>query len=121
MDFASIDAYLRKLHSNDTYAELQPGAQQSVVFTATELLTDYFGLAKLTDRIVALQVLYMLEGEGQEFEMLKRQGVKSYNTGGTSVSFTDDASGIAPAVLAILGTSSTGGATVSRAFVGSLI
>ena len=100
MDFQSIDTYLKKLRLSEPYKNLEPLDQESAVFTATELLTDHFAASKLTDRAVALQVLYTLEGEEEEYAKLKRHGVKSYAVKGVSVSF--EGTGISPDVISLL-------------------
>ena len=110
MDYTSIDAYLNKLHGADLYTQLAQEKKEPLVFTATELLTDAFGVDKLTERIVSLQVLYMLEGEQQGYAMLKRQGVTEYANKGVSAKF-DGSSDIAPSIAALIKTS---GAKVGR-------
>lgn len=111
MDFVSVDAYLNKLHGADLYTQLAQEKKEPLVFTATELLTDAFGVDKLTERIVSLQVLYMLEGEQQGYAMLKRQGITQYANKGVSATFNGSTSDIAPSVLGLIQTS---GARVGR-------
>lgn len=100
MDFLSVDAYLLKLRRATAYKELAQDDREAEVFEATELLKDNFAAEKITDRAVALQVLYTLEGDEDEFGKLKRQGVKSYSVKGVSVSF--EGSGISPDVINLL-------------------
>lgn len=111
MDFVSVDAYLNKLHGADLYTQLAQEKKEPLVFTATELLTDAFGVDKLTDRIVSLQVLYMLEGEAEGYAMLKRQGVTEFSNKGTSAKFDGSTTSIAPSITALIKTS---GARVGR-------
>src|SRR5690606_41394807 len=75
---------------------------RSTLFPYTTLFRskDHFDASKLTDRAVALQTIYMLEGDEEGFGRLKRQGVKSYAVKGVSVSF--EGSGISEEVLLIL-------------------
>lgn len=96
----TVKLYMMKLPNTDGFFALDKLEQDEAIFGAFELLKDNFPVEKLTDRVVALQVLYMLEGEGEEFAMLKRQGVKSYSVKGISVTF--DGSGISPDVIGIL-------------------
>lgn len=112
MDFTSIDTYLNNLHFSDAYKVLDQAKKESIVFTALELLKDHYRESKLNERAVSLQVLYMLEGEDEEYSKLRRQGVSSFSTKGISVSLTG--SGIASEVISILG----GG---KRSFVGRMI
>jgi hypothetical protein len=111
MDFTSIDEYLKKLHFAEAYLKMDDTAKESIVFTAEELLKDQFNPSKITERVVALQVLFMLEGEDEEFSKYKRQGVSNFSTKGISISF--NGSNISPDVLAIL--------KPSRASIGRLI
>ena len=100
MDFTSVDAYLNKMSNTGGYMELDATDKEKKVFEASELLKDHFDASKLTDRAVALQTIYMLEGDEEGFGRLKRQGVKSYSVKGVSVSF--EGSGISDDVLLIL-------------------
>ena len=100
MDFQLIDAYIRRMPFNDKYDALGQEQRQAIVFAAEELLADVYDRKRLTDRTVALQALYMVEGEAEEFAKLKRHGVKTYSVKGVSVTF--DGSGIAPEVTRIL-------------------
>lgn len=109
--FETVNEYLNKLHNADSYVELEKYKQIQLVFTAEELLKDYFPSVELTDRAVALQVLYTLEGEDEEYSKLKRHGVKSFSTKGVSVTF--EGAGISPDVINLL--------TPKKAYVGRLI
>jgi hypothetical protein len=100
MDFITVNAYLDRMPFTDRYDALTDQEREAVVFAATELLGDVYGMDQLTDRAVALQTLYMVEGEAEEFAKLKRHGVKSYNVKGVSVSF--EGAGISPDVDRIL-------------------
>ena len=111
MDFTQVDDYLNKLHFADLYLKLNGPDQEANVFTAEELLKDRFKESKITARIVALQVIFMLEGEDEEFSKYKRHGVQSFSTKGVSITF--NGSNISPDVLTIL--------RPSRAAVGRLI
>lgn len=109
MDFTAIDEYIKKLPSNETYINLLEDNKNKNVFAAYELLKDNFRESKITDRAVALQTLFMLEGEEEEFSKYKRHGVESFSTKGISISF--NGSNIAPDVLEIMGANK---ATVGR-------
>ena len=111
MSFEEVDAYIKKLPRSDAYKSLETPQQQEEVFGATEMLKDEFEESKLNARVIALQTLFNLEGEDEEFSKYKRQGVKSFSAKGVSVSF--EGNEIAPAVLNIMGR--------SRASVGRLI
>lgn len=96
----TVKLYLQKLPNAGGFFELDELEQNKQIFAALELLKDHFDENKLSDRAVALQVLYMLEGESEEFGKLQRHGVKSYSVKGVSVTF--DGSGIAQSVIDII-------------------
>lgn len=100
MEFLEVHEYLVKLRTAADYKELERPEQESSVFEANELLKDHIPETQITKRIVALQTLFMIEGEDETFAMLRRQGVKSYSVKGISVSL--EAVGIAPSVIDIL-------------------
>lgn len=108
----SIKGYLDRMYGNEQFKELEDTVQKKIIFNAHELLKDNFKEDSITDRAVALQVLYMLEGEEEEYAKLKRHGVKSYSVKGVSVTFEGE--DIAPAVIKLL-------ETTPKAKVGRLI
>lgn len=117
----SIKDYLDKMYGNELFSELEDTEREKIIFNAHELLKDNFKEKDITERPVALQVLYMLESDDSDFSSLRNQGVTSYSVKGVSVSFggsetktsSNNRNGlIAPAVLAILSTNS--GAKVGR-------
>lgn len=119
MDFTSVDTYIQKMHFTDLYDALDQPHKESIVFEATELLNDNFRESLLTDRIVALQTLYMLEGEHEDYDMFKRHGITQLNVKDISVTFkgrngvSAGYDSISPDVLALIGK--------GRASVGELL
>lgn len=117
----SIEEYIDRMHGNELFTELDDDAKEKAIFSAYELLKDSFRASLITDRVVSLQVLYMLESDASDLSSLRNQGVASYSVKGVSVSFggsetqknSNNRNGfIAPAVLAILNKNS--GAKVGR-------
>lgn len=100
MEFVDVNAYIDRMPFTERYDALAPEAKEAVVFSASEMLLDEYGEDQVTERAVALQVLFMIEGEAEEFAKLKRHGVKSYSVKGVSVTF--EGSGIAPEVVRIM-------------------
>lgn len=100
MDFPQVEEYLSKSRRSKAYFELEEAEREMAVFDASELLAVHFAENKLTPKAVALQVLYDLEGEEDEFGKLKRQGVKAYAVKGVSVSF--EGSGVSQEVITLL-------------------
>jgi len=96
----TIKDYLDRMYGNEPFKEIDNIEQEKIIFTAHEVLKDNFKEDSITDRSVALQVLYMLEGEDEEYAKLKRHGVKSYSVKGVSVTF--EGTDIAPAVIKLL-------------------
>lgn len=111
MEFTTVNDYLNKLHFATEYKNLTPEDQESIVFTAQEVLMDRYEEKKLTPRVIALQTLFMLEGENEEHSRLKRHGVSKFSTKGISVEYAGG--NIAPDVVAIL-EPSKGKAAVAR-------
>jgi len=96
----TIKDYLDCMYGNEQFKEIDNTEQGKIIFNAHEVLKDNFKEDSITDRAVALQVLYMLEGEEEEYAKLKRHGVKSYSVKGVSVTF--EGTDIAPAVIKLL-------------------
>src|SRR5699024_10672803 len=111
-----VKKYIDKMYGNESFMELDDTEKDKIIFTAYELLKGYFKENMITDRIIALQILYMLDGEDEGFDKLRKQGVASYSVKGVSISFQKNNSNssnggsslIAPAVLDILRPNSTG-------------
>lgn len=100
IDNEDVKSYLSKLSNAESFNNLDDTEKDKAIFTSKELLYDYFSKEKVTTRAIALQVLYDLEGEEEEFARLKRHGVKSYSVKGVSVTF--EGSGISQDVIRIL-------------------
>lgn len=96
-----IKSYLERMYGNELYTELDISDQEKIIFNAHELLKDNYREKSITDRAVALQVLFMLEGEAEEYAKLKRHGITSYSVKGVSVSFDGDT--ICQSVIDIIG------------------
>lgn len=108
----SIKAYLEKMPNSDSLLDLEDKEQEKIIFSSFELLKDHYKEKDITDRAVALQVLYSIEGEDEEYAKLKRHGVKLYSVKGVSVTF--EGGEIAASVIAILGDPKTKSAKVGR-------
>ncbi|AYP68827.1 hypothetical protein BpsM61_00053 [Bacillus phage vB_BpsM-61] len=107
----SVIEYIERMPGSESFLALSQDEQNKWIFQSTEILNDHIKRKRLiTDRFVALQVLYDYESHEQDFATLKRQGVESFSTEGMSVSFKDGA--VAPSIMAIM---------EGRAGVGSLI
>lgn len=108
----NVKEYLSKLPGTGDFLALPAEDQDKWIFMAEQTLRDHLRPRQITERSLALQLLYMYEGDGEDFAMLKRQGVESFSTEGLSVSFKSGA--IAPAVLDLITRGGRGG-------IGSLI
>jgi hypothetical protein len=104
MEAQQVKDYLNLLPNSVTapYSSMVAAEQDKQIFLATELLSDFYREVDLTPRTVALQILFNLEAEGEEYARLKRHGVQSFSTKGTSVTFARVDS-LSPAVIDILG------------------
>jgi hypothetical protein len=118
MEAQAVKDYLIQLpdsvvSSYNSLTELEQGKQ---IFAALEVLSDHYHESKITARAAALQVLFTLEAEEEEFAKLKRHGVQSASAKGTSVTFSRVDS-LSPAVVDMLGEPSKS----KKGFVGRLI
>lgn len=112
MSDEEITKYLDNMYGADAYQNLDDKEKERLLFSAKELLTDFAGEKQLTPRVVALQMVYMAENTGGEFQSLRENNVQSYSVKGVSITFNDsvkngsfykDGGGlIAPIVLGLL-------------------
>lgn len=118
METQAVKDYLNQLPDSvvSSYNSLTEPEQGKQIFLAIESLSDHYSDLKLTPRAVALQILFTLEAEGEEFAKLKRHGVQSASAKGTSVTFSR-ADSLSPAVVDILGEPTKS----KKGFVGRLI
>lgn len=100
MDFTAVDDYLHKLDYTEPYTSLEITDREKKAFTANEMLLRRFDEEVITDKAIALQTIFMIEGESEEFAKFKRHGVKSMGLSGMSFSF--DGSNISPEVVALI-------------------
>lgn len=98
----SVKDYIKKLPGSDHFLSQDNDVIDRWIFSANETLIDHIPKRKITDRIIAIQVLYMYNDQAQDFAILKSQGVDTFSTEGMSVKFVDSPSGISPSVLAII-------------------
>lgn len=99
-----VIAYIKQLPNADDFERLPEDIQSKHVFSATETLKGYYGAntkVSLNERVIALQTLYMIEGDAEEFAKLKRHGVSNYSVKDVSVAL-EGASDIPDYILVIL-------------------
>ncbi|QFG05331.1 head-to-tail adaptor [Bacillus phage 031MP004] len=119
MEISEVRDYLSKLPEAMTaaFSGLSAEEQDKQIFAALELLGDNYRTDVITARAAALQLLFTLEGDDEEYARLKRHGVQSFSTKGVSVSF-GSLDALSPEVRRILGEPTKGSDSV---FVGRLI
>lgn len=100
MDFQLVEEYIDRLPYTDAYTELDLPLREKLAFSASEMLRRRFPTAVINDEMVALQALYIAKGEGEEFMIMKEQGVKSFTIEG--MSFTFDGTMTSPEVAAMI-------------------
>lgn len=99
----TVKEYLGMLPGSQSFLALSDEEIDRWIFTATETLGDYLPKRKITERITALQALYMFGSDQEDFAILKAHGVESFSTEGMSVSFKDNGpSSISPIVIDII-------------------
>lgn len=99
-DYNVILDYLEKIDTENIFTDLSKPDKEKAIFAASEKLKDYFPIDKISIRAIALQALYSIEGEAEEYAKLKRHGVKQYSVKGVSVTF--EGSGISEDVLKLI-------------------
>lgn len=108
----TVKEYLAKIPNTIDFLSLSDVEIDAWIFQAEELLNDHYSPSKITTRAIALQTLYMYEGDSEDVAMLRRQGIQQFTTEGMSVTLLT--AGVSPLVIDHL----SGG---SGARVGSLI
>lgn len=98
-----IKDYIEKLYGSEKFEELDGVTQEKVIFTAEEILRDTYKVKddKKWIRAISLQVLYMIEGDLEEFMKLIRFGIDNASTKGVSVNIQGKL--ISPEVERLLG------------------
>lgn len=98
-----VVGYLEKIPTPDVYNNLTHEDAIKHIFNAQEEIKDvlikYNGI-DLTNRMVALQTLYNLEGEEEGIAMMRRQGITDYSVKDIKAVLNRDA--LSPNVLAII-------------------
>lgn len=103
MNQAEIKAYIEQLPYTDIFLSLAVEVQNKIMFGASEMLRRRFGNAALTVELVAIQSVYLAEGEAEEFAKFRRHNVSSMGVEDLRFTF-EKGSGdnIAPEVYAII-------------------
>lgn len=117
MNPTAIKDYISRLPYNATFTDLTADIQDKIMFGASEMLRRRYGADAITDEMIALQSLYMAEGENEEFAMFKRQGVKTVRL--DEINFTFDGNSISPEVVALV--ESQAGAGENSVYFGRLL
>lgn len=112
MDQIKVEDYIALLPYSEVFTELNQDLKNRIIFGSHEMLVRRYDTGIVSDEIVAVQALFVAEGEEEEFAKFKRQGVTSIGLSGLSISVKG--SEVSPEVIAILGEpkgSSTSGST----------
>lgn len=101
MDFTTVNDYLESRSYTEPYTELDESIRRKIVFTAEDMLTSHYDEVLLTPKMVGLQALYLIEGEGEEFAKFKRHNLKSVGLKGMLFSL-DGTNSISPEVQTLI-------------------
>lgn len=112
----AVNEFINGLPFPDAYVRLPDVLKPKIVTESWNMLSRRYGAAVITDEMVALQAVYMAEGEGEEFAKFKRHAVKSMNVEGIQFSF--DLVHISPEVIALVAAAEDGGAGETGAIFG---
>lgn len=102
MNQTAIEQYLNQLPNSEIYTDLTEEARVKVVFGAWQALKRNFGEDVLTDEMAALQIIYYLEGEAEEFAKYRRMGVKQVTTKDVSFQLDTTLGAISPEVIGMI-------------------
>lgn len=97
-----VKDFIGKMRGTELFDALTDTEKDEVIFTSSEFLKAIYGKRRITDTVVAFQVLFDLEAQTEHYQQLKRHGVQNFSSKGVSVSFKDDTN-ISPEVLGVLG------------------
>lgn len=98
-----VKIFIGKMRGTELFDALDDTEKDEIIFTSSEFLKAIYGGRRLSDSVVAFQVLFDLEAQTEHYQHLKRHGVTSFSSKGVSVSFKDS-DNISPEVIGILGT-----------------
>lgn len=101
MDQLLVEEYIRKLPYSEVFTDLPQMLKDRIIFGSEQMLKRRFAHELVTDEVVALQALFVAEGEEEEFAKFKRQGITSVSVKGLSLSIKG--SEVSPEVLTLLG------------------
>ena len=100
MNQQAVELYIEQQPFADAFNDYDEVMQTKIIFASYEQLVDAFDEKIITDKMVALQSIYMAEGYAEEHAKMKLHGVKSFSLDG--MSFTYDGSHISPRVAAMI-------------------
>lgn len=119
MNQQEIEDYIALLPYNEVFTELDAETKVKVVFAAWQMLRRRFGAAVITTEMAALQTLYFVEGEKEEFAKFKRHGLSNVQVEDLRMNFSEkQTSPISPEVEAIIETLTDGTATETDVIFG---
>lgn len=97
-----VKAYIAQMRGTELFDALGDTEQDAAIFTSSEFLKAIYGSRKVTDTVIAFQVLFDLEAQTEQYQQLKRNGVQTFSSKGVSVTFKETTN-VAPEVFGILG------------------
>lgn len=104
MNQAAIELYISRLPYSEFFVDLQQEVKDKVIFSASEMLRRRFAAAAvITDEMIALQALFVVEGEKEEFAKFKRHNLSSVQVEDLRLNFNEKGEqSISPEVVAIV-------------------
>lgn len=103
MEIQAVIDYIKQLPTPSYYDELTDTDKKKYIFNAMEEISDVlikFPNVEASERMIALQTLYNLEGEEEGIAMLRRQGIIDYTV--KDIKAVLDKQIICPSVLTII-------------------
>lgn len=100
MNREAIDLHIQQLPFTEAFDAYDDVTQTKIIMASTDDLVDAFDESIITEKMVALQAVYVAEGQTDEHAKFKLHGVKTMRI--EDIHFTYDGGLISPKVVAMI-------------------
>lgn len=102
MNQTAVELYISELPFKDAFDKLDDVLQTKVIIEANKQLIRFFGSGIITDEMVAIQAVYMAEGEAEGHAKFRRHAVTHMRLEDMTFTYDPKQMGIAPDVIALI-------------------
>lgn len=102
MNQTAVELYIDEMPFKEAFSKLDDVLQTKVIIEANKQLIRFYGASIITDEMVAIQSVYMAEGEAEGHAKFRRQSVTHMRVEDIAFTYDSKAIGIAPDVLALI-------------------